>query len=184
MTLMIFSIFGHSIYYFMNGNSSFHFEKNINSFGGDCTDANFPTNSYGPSPENSFSSALRSDEKMNNVDTGNLPSLRIGGKMNIEGLQNYGNTSIPDSRSAVEDILTKNLSSIVQVTIIKNILLDTKVGSKDNLQKNDLAYYNNINNLFDIVNDRTISTDKQILNIYKIMKEVNPGLILPDNNEK
>ena len=132
MTLIMFSIFGHSIHYFINGDS--------------------PGNSYE--------------------------------KMNVEGLQNYGETSIPESRTAVEEILSKNLSSIVQVSNIKNILLDTKVGSKENLKKSDLAYYDNIRNLFDIVNDRTISSDKQLLNIYKIMKEVNPGLIPPENNEK
>lgn len=145
MTLIMFSIFGHSIHYFINGN--------------------FPS--------------LRSGEAMNS----SFDNSYIG-IANMEGLQNYGDTSIPESRATVEEILSKNLSSIVQVTIIKNILLDTKVGSKENLKKNDLAYYDNIRNLFDIVNDRTISSDKQILNIYKIMKEVNPGLILPDNSEK
>jgi hypothetical protein len=35
-----------------------------NKFSEGITETNFPTNSYGRSPENSFSSAFRSDEKM------------------------------------------------------------------------------------------------------------------------
>ena len=99
----------------------------------------------------------------------------------IEGLTTYGGVSIPDSRSAVEDILNSNNSSIVKIANIKNVLLDTKVGTKDNLAKSDLLYYDQVKQLFTEVNDSTISSDKQLSNIQEIMKQVNPALRIPDN---
>lgn len=101
----------------------------------------------------------------------------------VEGLTNYGGVSVPDSRSSLEDVLSSNNSSIVQVANIKNILLDTKVGTKDNLTKMDSLYYDQISQLFTEVNDSTISSEKQLLNIQSIMKQVNPALRIPGNNK-
>ena len=101
----------------------------------------------------------------------------------IEGVTNYGGVSVPDSRSSVEDVLSSNNSSIVQVANIKNILLDTKVGTKDNLTKIDSLYYDQIPQLFTEVNDSTISSEKQLLNIQVIMKQVNPSLRLPGSTK-
>lgn len=101
----------------------------------------------------------------------------------LEGLVNYGSVSVPDSRAAVEDVLNSNNSSIVKVLNIKNIILDTKVGTKENLTKADTLYYDQITNIFNVINDSTISAEKQLFDIQLIMKEVNPTLKYSEKKE-
>jgi hypothetical protein len=137
------------------------------------------------------------ETKTENLETKNLPlhatsnsssfnlsnSKMFLSEQSIENFTNYGGVSVPDSRSAVEDVLSSNNSSIVQVANIKNILLDTKVGTKDNLSKSDSLYYDQIPQLFTEVNDSTISSEKQLTNIQSIMKQVNPTIRLPGNTK-
>jgi len=86
----------------------------------------------------------------------------------------YGNTSIVDSTNAIFDVLNSNNSSTVKTLNVKNILLDTKIGSHENLSKADNTFYDNYQNMLNILNDNTLSSDKQLTEINDIINSIKP----------
>jgi len=87
-----------------------------------------------------------------------------------EGLVTHGSCSVPDARTAIVDILNSNNSSIVQVSNIKNIMLDTKFGTNENLSANDAAFFDSNKQILTIIDDTTLSSDAQLNQIHDIMK--------------
>jgi hypothetical protein len=98
--------------------------ETINSFGGGFTESNFPTNTFYRSPENSFSSTLRPDEKMKNKKQKKKNFTRLTYE-NVE--KNVSKYYLQNKTSNKFDVLITYLQSKKNIYVQSQNLLQIKL---------------------------------------------------------